>query len=128
MTLTAEDSENSRSSRKEPRYEVGDEKTEGPLGETRELSFVRELSMESSFSSGGSSGAESLLRGAWAACLAAGFRAAKAPDEEEVADGAATDVGVDAPASRRADVVETAEVVVTILFCGCNLDMVMSLF
>ena len=60
--------------------------------------------------------------------MAACFRAAKAPDEEEVADGAATDVGVDAPASRRADVVETAEVVVTILFCGCNLDMVMSLF
>ena len=84
LTLTAEDSENSRSSRKEPRYEVGDEKTQGHLGETRELSFVSELSMESSFSSGGSSGAESLLRGAWAAVLAAGFGAAKAPERRRL--------------------------------------------
>ena len=84
LILTAEDSENSRSSRKEPQYEVGDEKTQGHLGETRELSFVSELGMESSFSSGGSSGAESLLRGAWAAVLAAGFGAAKAPERRRL--------------------------------------------
>ena len=59
---------------------------------------MSKLGRESSFSSGGSSGAESLLRGAWAAVLAAGFGAAKATDEEEVAAGAATEEGVDAPA------------------------------
>ena len=48
--------------------------------------------------------------------MAAGVVAAKLPDEEEVAAGAATEEGIDAPvSSRRPDVVKTAEAGVTII-------------